>query len=268
MQRLPVIKRKVLGKQLYVADLIPIIIPVTIIIAIAGYAATLFCVVRNNYMVAKSFIQVALFGNFLNLVLMSLLQSRLPVGGLLETCSEAALVLGLAYAVVLRYEHRRLAMVVIAACIALMLLSLARGVNMHPYNYVMASMWYQLTCQLRLLLNGVLLFCLLCLGTLIFSKAEPYADDIRRFARTGVILSIVIYLLWLLVQMQWCFSAVGDGLQWDSRLMLALAMPVFLALALVSQTGWFKQPKAVIKFDALLILAVLAANVMEWGGLV
>lgn len=242
-----------------------IIIP---ILTIAAYVVTLVSIILSKHMGSKSFIHLALLGNFIALALVYMTQNRLPMGGAFETCVEAALIVGLAYAFVVPYDQRNLSLAAVSACIVLMLLSLAQGMTMYPNNHVMVSWWFQLSHQTRLLLNGFLLFSLLCLGTLIFSKINHETAEIHNFAHTSIIVGIVIYLVWLVMQMEWCFSVVGDIIQWDSGLMLALAMPAFLVLALIVQEGWFKQPKTAIKFKALLVLAVLAVNVTEWGGII
>lgn len=237
------------------------------IVTMAFYGLVWINVRNEKYVNAKSVIHVAMLSNLATLAVGFAMQARVPMYGFLEVFGETALILAIIYAFFIPMDLKKLSLSIATACIILTILSFMGGLKLTPYLYTYLSWWQQFSIQYHILMGGFLLFSLLCLATIIFGKDNENAAEISRFARTGVLLALVAFILGQVADMMWAFSVTGDIIVWNNAFMLKLFLLAVLILPLISQLGWFKQARGKTLFDGMTILLVFLINLAEWGGL-
>lgn len=223
--------------------------------------------IRNEkFTNAKSIIHLALLTNLATLAVGFALQARVPMGGFLEVFGETSLILAVIYAFFIPMDLKKLSLTLISACIVLTILSFLGGLKMSPYLYTHLSWWQQFSVQYHILMGGLLLFSLICLGTLIFGKNNENADEVAGMARTGVLTAVFIFILGQVADMMWAFSATGQLIAWNYAFMLKFFLFMIMLLPVISRPQWFKQKRSKLLFDAMTIFLVFLVNLAEWGG--
>lgn len=236
------------------------------LLSIAAYAVALGAAVANKPMAVKTFSRLGAFGNIVILALVVMAKGRLPMGGAFELCNEAALIVGLLYALFIPWSQRRLAIGFMAVSLLVTAACFLQGMAFYPDYYINFSKWFQAERQLHLLLNGFLLFTLVCYGAAIFARNEEDMEAPAFYASKSVFAALLIFIIMLAAGMAWQYTVNGEILLWEKDFMLKGFMLVFLAAPLLTGREWFKDLKHKVKFDAVAVLLVLTLNVAEWGG--
>lgn len=236
------------------------------LLGIVAYAVALSAAVADKPMAVKTFSRLGAFANAVILALIVLAKQRLPMGGAFEMCNEAALIVGLLYALFIPWSQRRLAIGFMIVSLLVTAACFLQGMAFYPDYYINISLWFQASQQLHLLFNGFLLFTLVCYGTAIFARNDEDVEAPAAYAAKSVFASLLVFIAVLAVGLGWQYTVNGEILLWEKDFMLKGFMLIFLAAALLTQKEWFKDLKHKVKFDAVAVLLVLVLNVAEWGG--
>lgn len=240
---------------------------ILLIIALAAYIFVFGNILFDKHLGAKSFSNVALLCNIVPLAIIFMNQTRLPMGGFFEAGAETALILGAIYTVFIPVDLKKLSLFIIGGCIVCLIVSLFGGLAPHLAAYI--SWWLQFSVQAHLLAGGLLLFSLICYGSLVFGKTGAAIDpnEITGFARAGLLVTVLVFILGILCTQMWYFTVSGELLLWNKRLLLNFALLCLLLLPLISQISWFKDLRNKHLFDGMVTVLVFIINLYEWGGL-
>lgn len=249
-------------------NILSIFLPATAI-ALVFYGVVFGNILFDKTMAAKSFIHVALLANIVVLAVIFVGFKRVPMGGFLEIGSETALILGAIYGLLIPFDLKKLSLGLVGGCIVCLIVSLFGGMLPAPTLFTYVSWWQQFSVQAHILAGGLLLFSLICYGTLIFGKNSPNVDpnEITGFARTGLIAAVLVFVLGILASQMWNFTVTGELLLWDKRMLMKYVLTCLLLLPLVSQMTWFKAARNKYLFNSIAIALVFLINLYEWGGL-
>lgn len=239
------------------------------IITLIAYIFIFGNILFDKHIGAKSFAHMALLCNIVTLAVIFIIQTRVPMGGFFEVGAETALILGVIYTVFIPVDLKKLSLYLMGGCIICMIVSLLGGFKLATHLAVYISWWMQFSVQAHLLAGGLLLFSIICYGSLVFGKNSPDVDpnEIAGFARTGLTAAVLVFVLGILCTQMWNFTITGELLIWDKRMLMKLFLLCIMLLPLVSQISWFKTARNKNLFDGMAIVLVFIINLYEWGGL-
>lgn len=239
------------------------------IIALVAYIVVFGSILFDKHLGAKSFSNVALLCNIIPVAVVFISETRLPMGGFLEVGTETALILGVIYTVFIPVNLKKLSLFTIGGCIVCLIMSLLGGFQTAPDLAAYISWWLQFSVQAHILAGGLLLFSLICYGSLVFGKTSSAHDpnEIANFACVGLLVTVLVFMLGILCTQMWYFTVSGELLLWNKRMLLNFALLCLLLLPLFSQMSWFKEARNKHLFDGMVTVLVFVVNLYEWGGL-